>query len=79
MCLVLTYELEFTISFVTNALYFELSICSISMNESDCELSANVFLTEISTSPVLVDASGYEQSVCTNVALEPDVELSFLF
>lgn len=45
-------------------------------NESDCELSTSlIFRTEMSTSPVLVDAPGYEQSVCTNAAFESDFEL----
>ncbi len=39
-------------------------------------MSAIVFLTEKSTSPVSVDAPGYEQSFCTNVAFEFDFELS---
>ncbi len=42
------------------------------MNEPDCELPTIVFLTEKSTSPVSVDAPGYEHSFCTNVAFESD-------
>ncbi len=41
-------------------LHLELSVCTVSMNESDCELSALVFLTGKSTSPDSVDAPGYE-------------------
>ncbi len=55
----------------------QVSVCPVSMNESDCELSASlVFLTKMSTSPVSVDALAYEQYICTNVAVRSDLKLS---
>ncbi len=55
----------------------QVSVCPVSMNESDCELSASlVFLTEMSTSPVSVDALAYEQYICTNVVVRSDLKLS---
>ncbi len=76
VCPVSTYEAEFACSIAINILDCELSGCPVSTNESDCELSASlVFPTEMSTSPVSVDAPGYGQFVCMNVSVESDFEL----